>query len=81
MEVRKRTRLGKSLRQNVKEPLRVVARDHINKTHTLSFTLDCHETEFNITLTDREIREVVASLGLEFRENVNLEFLEAGSGE
>lgn len=63
MELRKRTGNGKSTKHRVVEPLRVIARDNINKTTTISFSLSQYnETVFNITLTEKEVSNLVDGL-------------------
>lgn len=54
MEVRKRTRSGKSQKMKVIDTLRVVARETNNKSVTLRFELDFYGTVFNLTLTENE---------------------------
>lgn len=54
MEVRKRTRGGKSQKMKVVKPLEVIAREVNGKTITLNFEIDFYGTEFNLTLTENE---------------------------
>lgn len=55
MIVRKRTKGGKSLNMKVKDPIRFVARETNGRSATLGFTLDYYETNFNLTLSEREL--------------------------
>jgi hypothetical protein len=62
MEVRKRTRSGKSTKQEIAQPLKLVARDTLSGSVTLAFALRFFETHFSIELSKTEARELAESI-------------------
>ena len=60
MKVRKRTRSGKSTKHTVNQPLRVVAKT--KEEITLSFEIEYHLTEFNLTLGKTEARSLAEQI-------------------
>jgi hypothetical protein len=58
MEVRKRTRKGKSLNMSVSEKISVAAIESNGESLTLTFVLDFYETRYNIKLTEIEVIEL-----------------------
>ena len=62
MEVRKRTRSGKSLKIKVVKPLQVIAKETNGNSITLGFELDYYGTEFNLTLTQIEKDKLIEQL-------------------
>lgn len=60
MEVRKRTKEGKSYKARLSQDLRLVA--FTDEEVTLAFELEAHETEFSLKLNKYEARQIMLGL-------------------